>query len=196
MTRKSYCGQSKADTYFYFINLKILMSNKNPPYKLGLLCLIPLIGAFVGIGLIINGVFKYKNKWLVIIGLGGILFTVAAYSFLFYELRNGKESAKSFADIAQKQLNGLVQNIEFYKLEKGEYPDSLDQLQPKDMATNINDPLLVRKMDNKIDTKFHYQKIDSGYTLFSIGIDGIPKTSDDIYPNISNSGKPKIGLIK
>ena len=92
------------------------MSNKNPPYKLGLLCLIPLIGAFVGIGLIINGVFKYKNKWLVIIGLGGILFTVAAYSFLFYELRNGKESAKSFADIAQKQLNGLVQNIEFYKL--------------------------------------------------------------------------------
>jgi hypothetical protein len=39
-----------------------------PPYLLGLVCIIPLVGAFVGFGLLLYGLIHYKDKWLSIIG--------------------------------------------------------------------------------------------------------------------------------
>jgi len=167
-----------------------------PPYLLGLLCLLPLIGAFVGIALILYGVFKYKDWRLVLVGSLGLIITIAVYSFLFFDLKYGKSTAESFAKISQKQLNNLVKQIEFFKLQNGKYPDSLEQLRTNDVIVIIEDPLLTRKMDIKMKTTFQYQKIDKGYALFSVGIDGIPNTPDDIYPNIFDSDSNKFGLIK
>lgn len=59
-------------------------TKKKSPYKLGFWCLIPLIGAFVGIWLILYGIFKYKDKWIVLIGVAGIMWTVVLYSLLYY----------------------------------------------------------------------------------------------------------------
>jgi hypothetical protein len=176
----------------------LLQNKKNhkSPYLLGLLCLLPLIGALVGIGLILYGIFKYKDKWLVAIGIGGLIITIGFYSFLFYNLKYGVNTAKGFATISQNELNSLVKNIEFYKIENGVYPDSLEQLRKPDEVININDPLLIRKMDNNIKTTFQYEKIGNKYTLFSVGIDGVPNTADDIYPTILDADSSKFGLIK
>lgn len=171
-------------------------NNNKPPYLLGLLCLIPLIGAFVGIGLILYGIFKYKDKWLVIVGSGGLIITVSVYSFLFYNLKYGKSTAEGFAEISQIELNTLVKNIEFYKLQNGAYPDSLEQISKNDKMVIIYDPLLTRKMDGNIKTTFQYQKIGNKYRLFSVGIDGIPNTKDDIYPSMPESDTTKLGLIR
>lgn len=169
---------------------------KKPPYLLGILCAIPLVGAFVGMALILYGIFKYKDRLLIFIGTAGLVISICVYSLLFYNLKYGKSSTDSFSKISEKELNELVQNIEYYKLVNGNYPDSLEQLKKGNETINIYDPLLIRKMDNSINTKFEYKKMDSVYTLFSSGNDGIPYTSDDIYPSIVKAEAKKIGLRK
>ena len=52
------------------------------------------------------------------------------------------------------------------------------------------------KMDKNIKVNFEYKKIGNKYTLFSVGIDGIPNTADDIYPNIFDSDSSKFGFMK
>ena len=47
-----------------------------PPYLLGLLGIIPLVGFFVGLGLTMYGIFKYKDKLLIRIGMICMIFTV------------------------------------------------------------------------------------------------------------------------
>src|SRR5882762_4979457 len=98
------------------------VQKSKPPYLLGLLCLIPLVGAFVGLGLLLYGVIKYKDKWLSIIGAFGIVFTVVVYSLLFYETKHATIFKQGFQDISQMQLNSLVKYVEFYKLQHGQYP--------------------------------------------------------------------------
>lgn len=166
-----------------------------PPYLLGLLCLLPLIGAFVGIAMIFYGIFKYRDNLFTGIGFFGIIFTVCIYFFLFQNLKYGIGATNSFAKISQKELNNLVKHIEFYKLQNDSYPDSLEQLQP-DGTFFIQDPLLIRKLDKIVNTDFQYKRFGDKYTLFSVGVDGLANTKDDIYPNILNTNSSKFGLIK
>jgi hypothetical protein len=74
----------------------MLPTKSKPPYLLGLLCLIPLVGAFVGLGLLLYGLIKYKDKWLSIIGAAGILLTVLVYGSLFYAMKNAPIFKKGF----------------------------------------------------------------------------------------------------
>jgi len=165
-----------------------------PPYLLGLLCLIPLIGAFVGLGLLLYGIFKYKDKWLILIGAFGILFTVGIYSYLFYYMKHGELSKSGFREISQLQLNSLLKNIEFYKLQHGQYPDNLEQLLSDDKLAPISDAIqLAQQRQNSY---YNYQKIDSVYKLFSSGQDGIPGNTDDLYPQITVNNSGKLGWIK
>ena len=94
------------------MNSTIIHTKPKPPYLLGLLCLIPLVGAFVGLGLLLYGLLKYKNKWLAIIGAGGILWTIVIYLTLFYAGTRASVFKTGFEDISQIQLNNLVKNIE------------------------------------------------------------------------------------
>jgi hypothetical protein len=159
---------------------------EKPPYNRGWWSLLPLIGGIHGIIMIVNGIFRYKDTKYALLGLGGILVTVAVYAPLVYKSRQGT----AFVDMSKMQLNGLVKEIEFYKLQNGTYPDSLEQLDIKDGFTSIHDPILNIK-DND---KYNYHKIRNKYTLFSSGLDQIPNTSDDIYPSLSIDTS-KIGLI-
>jgi len=165
-----------------------------PPYLLGFLCLIPLIGAFVGFGLLVYGLLKYKDKWLSIIGAAGILWTILVYSSLFYEAKHASTFKKGFEDISQMQLNSLVKNIEYYKVTHGQYPDSLKQLLDDDKLAPINDA--AQSMNSKGNVYYNYEKIGVKYSLFSSGQDGIPNTKDDLFPQVKISDSSKIGWIK
>ena len=160
-------------------------------YGRGWLGLIPLVGGFVGIGLIILGAFKYRDRKLIIIGAADLFFTVAIYSSMFYYFMYSDAAAKGFAQTSQMFLNGVVKELEFYKLKNGSYPDSLEQLPRNQDIFSIYDPLLSRRPGTK-NTKFNYKKTGDTYILFSSGIDRIPNTKDDIYPTetLNNISKP------
>jgi hypothetical protein len=164
-----------------------------PPYLLGLLCLIPLVGAFVGLGLFLCSLIKYKDKWLSIIGVAGIIWTIIFYSFLYYSIGNNSTFKNGFKQLSQNQLNSLIESIEYYNLIHGNYPDSLIQLKNDKKLIPIYD--VAQGLKGKDNTLYNYEKMGNNYILFSSGIDGIPKNSDDIFPQISETIKSKIGLV-
>ena len=161
-----------------------------PPYFLGLLCVIPLIGALVGIVLLYYGIFKYKDKFFTVTGALGIIITVSIYSYMGYQLRYGIETGKGFAIVSKRELNNLDKLIHLYKLQYRSYPDSLKQIWEIDNTALIYDPLLARNLEKNKDTKYQYKRMGDSYILFSVGIDGIPNTADDIYPTDSLIKKP------
>lgn len=162
-----------------------------PPYALGFLGLIPLVGAFVGIGLALYGIFKYKDKKLIFIGLADILFTVIVYSSLIIS-SDSDAHKEAFLPFAQTQLNTLSKDIEFYKVQYGNYPDSLEQLTAENPNVWIIDPL--KGVGNK-NNHFKYKKEPNGYYLFSAGLDGVADTKDDIFPVVPKMATTKSGLI-
>ena len=165
-----------------------------PPYLLGLICLIPFFGAFVGGALLIFGIFKYKDKWLSLIGIGGILYSIIILTVFIYAIMHGSVYNKGLSDLSQMQLNNAVKNIEYYKLSHGQYPDSLSQLSIDDKFAPIIDPLQNKKKKGL--SYYNYEKINDRYLVYSSGIDGIAKTKDDLFPNIAMNDSSKIGLIK
>lgn len=169
-------------------------TSKKPPYLLGILCLIPMIGAIVGIGLLLYGIFYYKDKWLIIIGALGLIITVGIFSLMSYDVKHNPDIDKSFIQTSQMQLNDLMKDVEFYKMQNGVYPDRLEQISTENARVSIDDFLQVRK--ERKNTKYNYQKVGDNYYLFSSGIDGIPNTTDDLYPTIEKSDSCKFGLIK
>lgn len=171
-----------------------ITSKPKPPYLLGLLCFIPLVGAFVGLGLLLYGLLKYKDKWLSIIGAAGILWTILVYSTLFYAGTHASIFKKGFEDISQMQLNSLVKNIEFYKLAHGQYPEELQQLLEDDKFAPINDA--AQGMNTKGISYYNYERIGDKYSLFSSGQDGTPNTKDDLFPQVTITDSSKIGLTK
>jgi len=167
---------------------------KKPPYLLGLLCLIPLIGAFVGLVFIILGITRFKDKWFTLIGVFGIAFTIIVYSSLFYAGKHFSIFNNGFRELSQMELNNLIKDIEFYKIQNGQYPDSLEQLTIGNNGVFIYDP--IQSNQRRKENLFNYLKVDDKYKLFSSGEDGIPYTKDDLYPQVSENVVGKIGLIK
>lgn len=167
-----------------------------PPYLLGILCIIPLIGLFVGLFLIYYGLTKYKNKTLTLIGVAGVIFTVAVYSWFFLDLRYGEGTARGFALNSQVMVTHLATEIEMYKYKKGSYPDSLEQLLQDDPLAGINDPLLTMRMNRKAKNTFYYQKVGDKYVLFSVGVDRTANTPDDIYGRIADKDSSKYGYLR
>ncbi|MCA0383157.1 MAG: type II secretion system protein GspG [Bacteroidetes bacterium] len=164
-----------------------------PPYWLGLLCIIPLVGAFVGLGLLLYGIFKYRNKKLVIIGIAGIVWSIVIYSSLFYAMKHTTVFKQGFSKLSQQQLNTLVKELEFYKSQHGQYPDSLPQLLIDNANVSIADPIQLNQQ--KTSTHFYYEKKGNKYLLFSVGNDGKPNTSDDIQPSLTLQDSGSVGLI-
>ncbi len=79
------------------------------------------------------------------IGAGGIAFTVLLYGSLFYfgfKQRGGVYDDLR-AQVTQNTLNSLVPSVEFYKVQYGTYPASLNELQkslPKGGFITVFDP--------------------------------------------------------
>ena len=163
-------------------------------YGRGFLGLIPLIGAFVGIGLVLLGVFKYRSKTLVLIGIATMIPTVLIYgSMYFYTISaSGKNNLAAFC---KPEMDQLVKNIEFYKKEYKVYPDSLKQLEKDQKFLFIVDPI-QSATDNKYGINYIYKNEGIRYVLFSMGVDGIPYTEDDIFPSSKYFDSTITGLIR
>lgn len=152
-----------------------------PPYKLGYLGLIPLVGFYVGLGLTLYGIFKYKDRKLITIGIASMLFTILVYSTLNYFAFHTDIGKVDKEKLAQVRLNSLIADIEYYKDQNGKYPDSLAQVKVERELLFIIDPT------SKADVHYYnYTNLGKNYLLFSIGMDQIKNTSDDIYPKIKN----------
>ena len=151
--------------------------------------IIPGIGAIIGIVLIINGL-KFNKLKLITIGGTQILVTILVFKVISLI----PENTNGFKDLSQIQLDSLVKKIEVYKVQNGQYPDSLRQLLTIDKFAPINDVFPECKFKKTI--YYYYKKSGDKYALFSTGADGIPNTADDFYPNIAPDDSSKIGLIK
>lgn len=167
-------------------------NESKPPYLIGVLGFIPLVGFFVGIILVVLGLTKYKDKKLTFIGIGCILFTVITYSSLYYIGFVSDIGKKGWEQHAQMQLNSLPKYIEFYKLENGKYPDNLKQLESKNEFIFLIDP--TQKTDKNNPKYYNYKNLGDKYLLFSSGEDQKPNTKDDIYPQLKLN--EKIGWTK
>ena len=152
-----------------------------PPYKLGYLGLIPLVGFYVGLGLTLYGIFKYKDRKLITIGIASMLFTILVYSTLNYFAFHTDIGKVDKEKLAQVRLNSLIADIEYYKDRNGKYPDSLAQVKVE------RELLFIIDLTSKADVHYYnYTNLGKNYLLFSIGMDQIKNTSDDIYPKIKN----------
>lgn len=163
---------------------------------------IPLIGIFTGIiCIVIASVGKKSNsKFLGGLGLAGILFSVVLYGSLYYKATSDGVFSKGFEVHAISAMTSLVRNIEYYKLQQGIYPESMD-----DIRANLKEGELVFSFDmsapmnvNNKQRDFYFEVINDGnnYLLFGIGQDSTPFTQDDIYPSIDPVKDKNIGWVK
>ena len=165
-------------------------------YGRGWLGLIPLIGGFVGLGLIVLGLFKYRDRKLILIGFVALLPTVLIYGSMIYYFQFSEQYRKDYSQFCQPQMNDLIKHIEFYKTEHGSYPDSLEQLTVDKYAlVIITDPILFNDQTRNRG-RYYYKNLGNHYTLFSSGIDRVPYTGDDIFPSEKFFDSTKTGLIR
>ena len=164
--------------------MKNNQDNTKAPFLFGLLCLIPLVGIFVGIVMIFYGLLKYKNWYFTLIGLFGIIWSIIVYSSLYYYGTHNKAANKSKVIFTEGMLNKVDMSLSFYKNEYNFYPDSLSELNKVDSFPQYIDPFKLEKIrlkETKNDLLFEYKKVNDGYVLYSVGIDEKKHTSDDIY---------------
>lgn len=167
---------------------------ERPPYLLGLICLIPVFGAMAGIVFTILGLTRYKDKWLTLIGVSGILITLIIFLFLSNTMNDMSYTGEGARDLSQTELTNMVRDIEYYKLLNGQYPDSLPQVFKKNDRVKMYDP--VQSVHLRKNITFNYEKVNDKYRLFSSGDDGIPDTQDDIYPQLTEAELNKTGWLK
>jgi hypothetical protein len=175
-----------------------IQQNKNKwralPYVLGGFSFMPLCGVPFGIITILWGLLSWKRggKILVLLGTLGISLTIAIYGSLFYFgfIQRGGIYDSLRVRLAESSLINLVKSIEFYKLQNGIYPVSLDELaksqKKSDEPIFIMDPTIVGPRVQGREFYYEVTKDGSSYYLLGVGIDGIPFTSDDILPKIDN----------
>lgn len=171
------------------------------PYVIGGLSFIPLLGIPFGIAALIWGITTKKigGKKLALLGGAGILVTLALYDSLFYFgfAKRGGMYDELRTQLARNSINTLVQAVEFYKVQHGNYPESLKALQeslPKDSMVFVNDPTDV-KFGGK-PRYFFYERVGTDhYYLRGVGPDGLPFTSDHILPQVQLTPGSKLGLL-
>jgi len=167
-------------------------------YAIGGASFIPLIGVIFGIVAIVWGILR-RVRALVVLGFAGILFTVILYSALFYFgfHKRGGFYDKLRSQMAVTMLNGAVKEVEYYKLQHGHYPSSIQDLDTKDKnkVPTIFDPTFMERKGTT--NKYFFYELDAAgsfYFLRSVGPDDIPFTSDDILPTISEEERKHTGL--
>jgi Type II secretion system (T2SS), protein G len=169
-------------------------------FIVGGLSFVPAIGVLFGIAAIIWGLVSKRAgaKTVARMGIGGIVFSCLIYGGLFYfgfVQRGGFYDALR-AQLARTTLNSCVPAIEFYKVQHGNYPESLEELRaslPKESFALVYDPMIVTL--NEPRSYFFYQRVGTDhYYLRSVGPDGVPFTTDDIVPQIDNANG-KLGLL-
>ena len=169
-------------------------------YVLAAVSLIPLIGLLFGIAALVLSILGWRKRGAKIVALIaslGMLCTIVLYGALFYFgfVQRGGVYDEMRRQLAVNTLSTLVSEIEFYRLQHGAYPESLEQLQ----KSQPNKPILIIDPTGTPFGQprlFYYERSgDAHYYLRSVGNDGEPFTGDDILPDIGQSENGKIGLL-
>lgn len=170
----------------------------NSFYLWGLLGLIPNVGLVAGLILLFKGIFKFRDKILILIGASDILITIIFW-WVIASIDFSNIGFKSLnLQMTHSRLNTIFRYVEFYKIQHGIYPDSLQQMDLERDDIWIVDPLdnwTLFGPEHKT-VNFFYQKIGGKYWLFSVGPDGKPFTADDIYPVMNPADSAKFGIMK
>ena len=160
-------------------------------YVIGGMSFIPLIGVLFGIVAIIWGA-SIKHTKLIIVGAAGIAFTFILYASLGYFgfVQEGGVYDELRGELAKSNLTGVVQAIEFYKVQNGNYPESLQVLEaslPENSMVFVRDATQVSMSEPEY---LYYELINENqYHIRARGRDGILNTSDDVLPSpIENIG--------
>ena len=171
-------------------------------YVLAAVSFIPLIGLLFGIAALVLSILGWRKRGAKIVALIaslGMLCTVALYGALFYFgfVQRGGVYDEMRRQLAVNTLSTLVSEVEFYRLQHGVYPESLEQLQ----KSQPNKPIFIydtssTPLSSEPFRLFYYERSgDAHYYLRSVGNDGEPFTGDDILPDIRQSENGKIGLL-
>ena len=102
-------------------------------YVLAAVSFIPLIGLLFGIAALVLSILGWRKRGAKIVALIaslGMLCTVALYGALFYFgfVQRGGVYDELRQQLTVNTLSTLVSEIEFYRLQHGAYPESLEQL--------------------------------------------------------------------
>lgn len=170
------------------------------PFVLGGMSFMPLIGLPFGFIAILWGVFTRKagGGKLAIVGACGIATTIVLYSSLFFFgfVQRGGIYDDLRVKLSETTLTSTVQAIEFYRVQHGQYPVSLEVLQqslPPGSMVFVIDPTNV---DAGRSRYYHYELIDGEhYYLLGVGPDGQPFTDDDVLPDIELIPGSAAGLL-
>ncbi len=197
--KKYFSSSTEATLFFETIDNQIHQAKGLPKkqdgkhlYYWGFLGFIPNVGLVAGFVLLFKGLFTYKDKKLIGIGIADILFTAIFWYVFINFVTASSVFDKPHAQMAQSELNSIVKSIEFFHQQQGIYPDSLGQLKAEDEFVFLHDPFLSPENNSY----FHYSKIRDKYTLFSVGIDRLPNTADDIYPTATQGDTINFGFVK
>jgi hypothetical protein len=171
------------------------------PFVVGGLSFIPLIGVLFGVVAIAWGLTTKKagGKKLALIGGGGIALSVVLYSALFYFgfVQRGGVYDDLRARLSEGTITSLVQAIEFYRIQNGKYPESLEVLRkslPENSMVFVFDPTDIGMGGEP--RYYHYELVNSEhYYLLGVGPDGQPFTQDDILPKVDVGPQSKVGLL-
>jgi hypothetical protein len=171
------------------------------PFVLAGLSYIPAIGVLFGIVTIMWGLITKRRggRKLASIGAGGICLSVVLYGGIFYfgHVVRGGVYDDLRTKMAQNNLNAIVKDVEFYRLTRGQYPESLADLKrtlPKDSpdASRLIDPRAFSA--KKGDPYFYYKKMDADhYYLRGVASDGKPFSPDALVPQVAAS--TNLGLL-
>lgn len=171
------------------------------PFVIGGVSFIPGIGIIFGVIAIIWGLVTKKlgGKKLAIIGACGIGFSIILYGSLFYFgfVQRGGVYDDLRVQLSKNTITSLVQAIEFYKTQNGQYPESLEMLHkslPENSMVFVHDPTHVQMGGEP--RYYHYElKDQEHYYLLGVGPDEQPYTSDDVLPNIEINQNSGVGLL-
>jgi hypothetical protein len=162
---------------------------------------IPLIGLLFAPIAIVYGLVTRRagGKKLALVGVAGILVTVVLYGGLIYlaVIQRGGIYDDLRLRMAEGTIVDVVRAIEFYKIQNGKYPESLDVLRtslPENSFVFVFDPTDVNLKSQP--RPFHYELVDAEhYYLLGVGSDGQPFTADDLVPRIEPGADSKMGLL-
>ncbi len=171
------------------------------PFVIGGVSFIPGVGVIFGIIAIIWGLVTKKvgGKKLAVIGTCGIGFSVILYGALFYFgfVQRGGVYDDLRVQLSKNTITSLVQAIEFYKTQNGQYPESLEVLRkslPENSMVFVHDPTQVQMGG---EPRYYYYELEDQehYYLLGVGPDEQPYTSDDVLPNIEINLNGGVGLL-
>jgi hypothetical protein len=174
-------------------------------YVIGFASFIPVLGVLLGLVSVVLGSLRFKvGGWkLILLGVGGIFFTVVFYGVLFnYFFKSELGKTEIYQKIALQNLRQTVMTLEFYKQVHGKYPDHLEDLFEKKPYASHGETYLYDSSGGFATVaklQLHQYELSSdgqSYHLFDVGSDGQPNTADDIFPELSQEEMDHIGYRK